>query len=678
MRFLFLLLILVSCGKIPSLAEVKKLHPSSYLLIEDTNEEVIHETRVNFKKNRRQWMTLKELGAELPKEVVRHEDKRFWGHPGVDLLAILGAMRDYPSRGGSTISMQLAKLITGKHETRSWKGKLRQMNEAIALENSWSKKDILEAYLNLVSFRGELEGIPAASLSIFHKYPRGLSKEERAVLLAMIPSPSQSEDKLFTRSCAYQEKKNCEGLRSVVAEAHSSHDEGLVSLAPHVAGKFRSSGKEVIRTTLKKNFQERATQLLKGHLTLLKKQNVSDGAVLIVERDSGKVLAYVGSSGELSDSPHVDHVLSLRQAGSTLKPFLYAQAISKKFITMNTLLKDEPFTVTREGLTYQPENYQKSFTMKDVPAKIALGSSLNIPAIRVIDYLTPASFHSFLSDLGFRDLQEADFYGHSMALGSVDVTLWDLVSAYRTLSNSGRKSDLLLVENVPKETQVPYLNQEVSFIISHILSEKENRHLTFGFQSSLTTESWSAVKTGTSKDMRDNWCVGYTDRFVIGVWVGNSSGTPMWNVTGISGAAPLFAQLMNELHRKNPSRAPVPPADLVVKAGNYYLAGTEPGDRDLKLTEQHVKRIIFPQNGAQFAYDPEIPADKQRIHFTSGAKTALWKLNGRKLSRHDLERGFLPLTKGKYHLELWEERLLDQVNFYVKAGKVEDPVRKRR
>lgn len=669
MKSLFLLIILVSCGKLPDLQEVKKLHPSSYLLVEDTNGEILHETRINFKKNRRHWMTLNELGSELATEVVRHEDKRFWGHPGVDLLALLSAVRDYPSRGGSTISMQLAKILSGKNETRSLRGKLLQMKEALILESSWSKKEILEAYLNLVSFRGELEGVPAASLGLFHKYPRGLSREERAILLAMIPSPSQKDEKLFARACAYLRKENCVRLRPLMEVAYAPLNEKLHSLAPHVAAGFRKENEEVVHTTLRRDIQERTIQLLKSHLSLLKKQNVSDGAVLIAERSNGKILAYVGSSGELSSSPHVDHVLSLRQAGSTLKPFLYAHAIAKKLITMNTLLKDEPFSITREGLTYQPENYQKSFTMKDVPAKIALGSSLNIPAIRVIDYITPFAFHSFLSELGFRKLEDADFYGHSMALGSVDVTLWDLVNAYRTLSNSGQMSELILQEKQTSPSKVSLLNPEVSYIISNVLSEKENRHLTFGFQSSLTTESWSAVKTGTSKDMRDNWCLGYTDRYVIGVWVGNSSGSSMWNVTGISGAAPLFSQLANELHRKNPSRAPIPPETLILKEGNYYIAGTEPREKDLRITNNLVSRITFPQEGAQFAYDPEIPADKQRIRFTGSSAKGLWKLNGRTLSTHDLSRGFLPLTKGKYHLELWEGKLLDSVNFYVKAGK---------
>jgi penicillin-binding protein 1C len=440
-------------------------------------------------------------------------------------------------------------------------------------------------------------------------------------------------------------------------------------LAPHVAMKFRNKKINVAQTSLRLNVQKKASELLKNHISLLRRQNVNDGAVLVAEKATGKIIAYVGSSGELSHSSLVDHVQSLRQAGSTLKPFLYAQAISKRLITMSTTLKDEPFTITREGLTYQPENYQKSFTMKDVPAKIALGSSLNIPAIRVIDYVTPVSFHAFLSELGFRNLEDADFYGHSMALGSVDVTLWDLVTAYTTLASNGEFRELSLEQESPVTKKISLITPEVSWITSHILSEKDNRHLTFGIQSTLATDSWSAVKTGTSKDMRDNWCVGFTDKYVIGVWVGNSSGDSMWNVTGISGAAPLFSQLVALLHENNPSHAPIMPSAIVEKDGDYYLPGTEPVSRDLAIRKQEVKKILFPQNGSQFAYDPEIPRDRQRILFTSSAASAIWKINGRTLTADEKAKGFWPEKRGKYRLELWEDRKLDEVTFFVKAGK---------
>lgn len=670
MKIILLLLLISACGKVPSLSDVKKANPSSFLVVKDEAGEVIHETRIDFKKHRREWISLSEIGPELLKDVVKFEDKRFWDHPGVDPLALLGSVRDFPRRGGSTITMQLAKIIAGR-KGRSWAGKFKQMHDALLIERNWSKEEILEGYLNLVSFRGELEGIMAGSLGVFNKDPRGLSREERSILLAMIPAPSQNEASLFVRSCAYFQDKYCGHLRELI---HTTYLRGPQTelrnrIAEHVAEKLRSQRIHEAKTTLYGDLQKKAFDLLKGHVALLKKQNVSDGSVLIVERKTGKIRAYVGSSGELSASPHVDHIQSLRQAGSTLKPFLYADAISRKLITMTTTLKDEPFTITREGLTYQPENYQKSFTLKDVPAKVALGSSLNIPAIRVIDYLTPVTFHSLLSELEMRKLEEPDFYGHSMALGSVDVTLWDLTRAYLALANQGEFRDLTFQEEKPKTKRISSFTPEVTWMISQILSEKENRHLTFGIQSTLSTDSWSAVKTGTSKDMRDNWCIGYTDTYVIGVWVGNSSGNSMWNVSGISGAAPLFSQLVTLLHEKSPSLAPERPSGLVEKNGDFYLPGTEPLSPDLRITKNEVRKIIFPQNGAQFAFDPEIPANRQRILFTASSEKPLWKINGKILSLDEKKNGFFPDKKGKYKLELWEDKLLDEVTFFVKAGK---------
>ena len=645
-------------------------HPSSFKEILDAKGELLHETRVNFNRHRRSWTKIDELSPELLKEIVTLEDKRFYTHPGFDLLALFAALKEYPDRGASTMTMQLSGILNGNRGKRGLRSKFTQIRQALELEVTWTKNEILEAWLNLVAFKRDLVGIRAASFAIFGKDPRGLNSSERFLLFAQIPSPNQSRQKILNRACRYAKalNNNCEELSATLDSASFDHPqtELLQMHAPHLAQRLSKVLKDKVITTIDKKLQLEATHILRSHLRHLRVQNVQDGALLVIERKSGDVKAYVGSSGDFSGASLVDHIQSRRQAGSTLKPLLYAAAFSEKLITMTTPLKDEPFTITREGMTYQPENYQKGFTYLDVPAKVALGSSLNIPAIRVIDYLTPERFYNLLSELEFRDLQDADYYGHSMALGSVDVTLWDLVRSYRAMAD-GKLLEPRFYPTTQKLKSIDVFSPQVSFIMGQILSEKNNRYLTFGIQSALSTESWSAVKTGTSKDMRDNWCIGYTDKYVVGVWVGNSTGEPMWNVTGISGAAPVFSQIVSELHRDKPSSAPISPDSLVQIGEDFYLSGTEPkGKQDLTILKSSVAKILFPQNGSQFAFDPEIPEANQKIIFQASGQKLKWHLNNSEVAAE-----YAPDKAGKYHLKLLDERnqVKDEITFFVKNGK---------
>lgn len=655
---LFSLFILLAASEIlaaENFSEWKTKLNAGELTLLDRHGEVIHEERRNLKHRQHQWIDSDQLPKEFVQELVKIEDKRFFNHSGVDVIAFLSSLKNgvftHHLRGGSTITMQVINLLHPKlkKEAKSFY-KLKQSWLAYQLEKKWSKENILEAYLNLLPFKGELQGLMAASLALFQKKPDQLSFPERLWLLAMIPSPNQDLSLLQKRACTYGKKItttfSCDQL---AAFAPSYHPIVPLKLAPHYARSFKQSG--VIQTSLDKPLQMKVLEILDSHLKTLTSQNVQDGAVLILDRQTQEVLAYIGSSGELSLSPEVDHVKSRRQAGSTLKPLLYAQAIEQKLLTMSSLIKDEPFAVTVDGLTYQPENYNKSFLHKAITLKEALGSSLNIPAIKTINLIKPHHFYQWLKSFNINLTEDEQFYGHSLALGAADITLWDLVHAYQKIA----------------EGTAP-LSKEVSFIMATILSEKENRIYSFGLDSVLSTSSWSAVKTGTSKDMRDNWCIGFTDRYVIGVWVGNSSGSPMWNVTGISGAAPIFSELVSYLHKDQASQAPQAPKNLVKLNHDYYLAGTEPRLKPEELkTNTSIAKILSPTNLAQYAYDPDIPTISQHLSFkAAGVPHPRWIINGK-----DLKTDSINLEKkGRFLLELWDKKVKkDEVVFYIKAGK---------
>src|SRR3546814_172988 len=315
------------------------------------------------------------------------------------------------------------------------------------------------------------------------------------------------------------------------------------SLAAHFArlalGQGRQAGASmprVVETTLDAGLQRFAIKSVSRNLQALGMDNVRDAAVLVLDNRKGQVLAYVGSSGHLSAAAQVDHVRALRQAGSTLKPFLYAQALEQQRLTMASLLNDSPLDIPTGNGLYIPQNYDKRFSGW-VSARTALASSLNIPALRVLLMISPDAFARRLVELGLPLDQSGDFYGYSLALGSADVTLLSLTNAYRAFAAGGLYSPARYLLDAPGRVQgiediAPQrvMSAEAAWIVGDVLSDRQARARTFGLDSPLSTPFWTAVKTGTSKDMRDNWCIGWSQDYTVGVWVGNSGGASMRDV----------------------------------------------------------------------------------------------------------------------------------------------------
>jgi penicillin-binding protein 1C len=245
-----------------------------------------------------------------------------------------------------------------------------------------------------------------------------------------------------------------------------------------------------------------------------------------------------------------------------------------------------------------------------------------------------------LRALGFSGLREdPGYYGFSLALGTVDVSLFDLVQAYAALANSGAFRPLTLKKGESGPARQA-LSPQAAFIVSDILSDRESRSATFGLENHLSTRYWTAVKTGTSKDMRDNWCVGYSRKYTVGVWVGNFSGDPMWNVTGVTGAAPVWMDMMDLLHRTTASTPPAPPQGLVRNEARFlirepprmewYLAGTEPHAPVTPALAHARRTIAYPPDGASIALDPDIPRANQAVRFRAEPQSGAyrWILNG--------------------------------------------------
>jgi penicillin-binding protein 1C len=698
-RFLFPLITLLCFSTVhalPTYDEVRQSYVKSDSLLLDRHGEVLYELRTDRVRRRLDWTSLKNISPALSVAVVKAEDKRFYEHPGFDYKSIGGAviqgLTSDSLRGASTITMQLASILDRdlqpKKERKSIWQKGRQALKAWEIEKSWSKDEILEAYLNHVTFRGELQGIAAASRGLFGKDPHGLDQSESLILASLIRSPNASSSELVKR-VSYLNKVTDwkiadEEIRSKVRQLFlgPNSPRPREDLAPHIARqllKDKPHGALVI-STLESQIQRLVVDRLVHHLLPLRIQNVKDGAVLVVENQTGNVLAYVSHSGDPLSARFVDGVQAKRQAGSTLKPFLYGLAFDQRILTPASLLDDSPLDIAVSSGVYQPGNYDSQF-QGFVTARIALASSLNVPAVKTLSLVGTEPFLTKLRQLGIKKLDESgDFYGPSLALGSADVSLWDLTNAYRTLANEGVWSELRLIFGENRASQKKQVfSKEASFLISDILSDREARSITFGLENPLSTRFWTAVKTGTSKDMRDNWCVGYSRKYTVGVWTGNFSGEPMWNVSGVTGAAPIWIEVMNFLHRNDPSIKKEAPYNLVgrqvefpqsvASREEWFIRGTEPDSKDQKIG-QFNPRIVYPPSGTVIALDPDIPPELQKVFFISqtNGNQLSWLLNGVPMEAMGKTIPWTPRA-GKYFLTLadGDEKILDYIYFEVRG-----------
>ncbi|MFO1315371.1 MAG: penicillin-binding protein 1C [Burkholderiales bacterium] len=689
----------------PSFAAVRGGYVSSEALVVDRHGIALAEVRADPRVRRLEWVALADVSPALVAALVAGEDKRFYEHAGVDWAGLAVAAWDSAwraldgrrPRGGSTLTMQLAGLVdpallSGGGEPRTLAQKWDQAEAALALERTWSKREILEAYVNLVSYRGELTGLRAAAQGLFGKAPSGLDAREAAVLVALLRSPGAARTVVAQRGCAVAAAVDagapCEPVRALasVALAGGYRIPPRGGLAPHVAAKAAKAPGARIATTLDADVQAAASATLRDHLAGLADRGVGDGAVVVLDNASGDVLAYVGGNGELASAPEVDGAAAPRQAGSTLKPFLYAAALDAKLLTAASLVDDSPLAIPTARGIYVPQNYDRDFH-GSVSVRTALAGSLNVPAVRTLELAGLERFHETLRALGLSTLTEpAEYYGASLALGGADVTLLALTNAYRALANGGTWSEARMFPRDGQPESRRVFGAPASFVVADILADRGARAGTFGLENPLATRVWSAAKTGTSKDMRDNWCIGFTARYTVGVWVGNFSGAPMHDVSGVTGAAPVWRDVVHWLHRAEASPPPPPPAGVVrvdvsfdpavePPRREWFVAGTAmPTVRAAARVDADVAptpRIRYPAPDTIVALDPDIPRRRQRVAFVAApARPGLrWRLDGAELADRGARALWAP-TPGAHALVLADEdgRELAHVTFEVRGA----------
>ncbi len=653
------------------------------------------------------WLGLDEISPELIWATVEAEDKHFFLHPGVDFLAVLRALgqnliHGRVVSGASTISQQVVRNIF--RYKRNLLVKIREIWLALRLEKTLTKEEILVQYLNRISYGNQAYGIEAASRLYFDKPACDLSLAEAAFLSGLPRSPTglnpyrsfpaakKRQEKILDLMLARDRITRDQWERAVNQELALIPD-SIKFKAPHfcdfILSRIPPEKRRklvAVRTTLNVFIQEKVEKLVRFHLDLIKEKNITNAAVLVMDNAFGEILAMVGSRDFFDgrNSGQVNGALALRQPGSTLKPFTYALAIENG-MTPASVIQDRSLQYRTPEGNYRPQNYDQRFR-GPVRLREALACSYNIPAVSVLHQLGQDRLYYRLKSLGFESLEKGPgYYGIGLTLGNGEVTLLELVRSYSALARGGfflKEKYIIELQGLKEQLTEKSGNNgeikparvfspEVSYIITHILSDNDARVPSFGYLSPMNLSFACAAKTGTTREFKDNWLVGYSPRFTVGVWVGNFDGSPMHNVSGIAGCGLLFKDIMLLLEAKTTQEEFKRPQDLIqaevcpvsgLKASSscpgfleeLFLPGTEPReecfvhekeDSGVNLADfiNHREGLNFeirsPVEGDVFRMDNVLLGEYQRLKLEVSLPPWLeteeveWIVDGRKISR---------------------------------------------
>lgn len=544
------------------------------------------------------WRTLGEIDPLVASAFIAAEDRSFLEHRGIAWRSLARAARDNllagrVVSGASTISMQVARLL---HDLpRGWIGKLRQVAWALRLERHVGKTELLEQYLNRVPLGQGTIGVEAAAQLYFGTSAGRLGAGRAATLAGIARSPARdnplaSAERATARRALVLARLAAAGTlrpeERAIAEAEpvlAARRRDAVFRAPHFttrvlaaldsARDVRTDARDApatdaprdaaaaprVRTTLDLALQEAIEADVRQVVASLADVRVRHAAAVVLDNASGDVLAWVGSPDFDGERGQVDMVVSRRQPGSALKPLLYALAFERGY-GAHHVLADIPRTWMTSTGPYAPRNYDRRFR-GPVRARVALASSLNVPAVQLADELGAASLLDVLHRAGFASLaRSADHYGLGLALGNGEVTLLELANAYRALANGGVRTPVRRLADTPRPIDTTrVVRADAAALTLDILADADARLAGFG-EAPVFHFPWPvAVKTGTSRHFTDNWAVGVTGRFTVAVWVGNFDGTPMAAVSGISGAGPLLRRaILSTAARHQPGLLPSP------------------------------------------------------------------------------------------------------------------------
>ncbi|HEV7179352.1 MAG TPA: penicillin-binding protein 1C, partial [Candidatus Baltobacteraceae bacterium] len=633
---------------------------------------------------------LRAVSPEFTHAIVSAEDARFNEHNAIDVRAIVRAARDLAiygtvRSGASTIPMQLARLLHPVPSTM--RGKFAQAFDAMRISVRSERPALLDAYVNRVPMGGNLYGVEAASRTYFGEPASDLDLAQASLLAAIPNDPSHLSPDVDMRAARARQRYVLERMVRTGAATQAEADTAAretVSVRPHDSGVFDAPhalfalfphvDKPRVRTTIDRDLQRFVQAQTREVIADLAGRHVEDAAVLVADNRTGDVLAYVGSPDYFSDEAlgRNDGVQALRQPGSSLKPFTYELALERGTIRSTTILADTPasFAVSG-GKLYQPADYSGRFS-GPVRVRYALANSLNVPAVRVLSILGPETLLDRLRNLGFSHLTKpASYYGLGLTLGGGEVTLWENVQAYVAMAREGDAIPLRLIDGAPVASRA--IGDAPTWeLIGDMLADPHARAASFGLHSVLDMPFDAAVKTGTSSDFRDTWTIGFSRSYTVGVWVGNFDGSSMRDISGVTGAGPLWNRIMLHLHEREDPPALAAPSGYA-RAAICATTGAAPSASCAAVVQEWVKpadlarvrvptpgdrrfRILDPVNGA--TYYRNLPANalqarEQQLafHATGDPRAVRWYVNGVRIAPDTEGNVFFPVRVGTMHVE---------------------------
>ncbi|MBT8036499.1 MAG: penicillin-binding protein 1C [Verrucomicrobiae bacterium] len=543
----------------------------SVMLLDRDGEPLNHRVRADYYRQRA--TSLDDIPSDLIQATLAAEDRRFYQHGGIDIRATARALRDsfnhqYFVSGASTVTQQTVKL-SSHQSSRTILTKARECLTARHVEMVHTKDEILTSYFNHLDYGNLSQGPLQAARSYFGKALSQLSLAECALLAGLPQAPSRLNPRrnpeaaikrrnwiLDRMTIVYQTPKN--RIERAKREPMQLHHQRPSNLAPHLAQLMRYSTThqhEDIHTTLSASLQRDVTDIVRHQVNRLADKHIQNAGVVVIHNPTGQVLAFVGSPDfQHAHNGQIDAARTPRSPGSALKPFTYLLAFEQGGMNPATIIEDIPtrFADSRGEKAFV--NYNRSH-QGPVTIHHALANSLNIPAVRVLNTVGGASaLHQTLNRFGITTLhQQPAHYGLGLTLGSGEVTLLELTNAYATLARMGRYQPVRFLPH-PPTNKPPIASYASTWMLAQTMCNNAARTSAFGPHSSLRLPFPCAVKTGTSTDFRDNWCLGFTADFTVGVWAGNLDNTPMRGISGVTGAGPIFHATMLRLHRDHNPR----------------------------------------------------------------------------------------------------------------------------
>ena len=571
------------------------------------------------KGERHTWVSGENISQVVKDAFIAAEDQRFYLHTGFDVPAILRAVKDNYSAGrivsgASTITQQTVRLVynsefRGAHKRRSYRRKLIEVLRAARMELSLSKAEILEQYLNRVPMGNNIVGVELGARTYFGKSVADLNVGEAAVLAAIPKAPGVLNpyggnlDRLNERKdwvllqmaqAGFISDAEHAAFKDKIATFRSPY---FPNKAPHLVDMLVKKGLKqegTVVTSIDVEIQSTVEQILASHAERLKYGGGRQAAAMIVRNNDMNVMATAGSLeyGRVNGG-YNNGTTALRSAGSTLKPFLYAQALDDGF-KVTWAIEDTLKKYRTPAGDYVPANFDKKY-YGPVTMRTALGNSLNLSAIKMLEAVGQQRYFSLLYELGFINdpSKTSEHYGLGLVVGNPEVTLEELVRAYAMLSSGGVLRDLAYVRSKERAPLHFVFSPEASYIITDILSDPSARFMTFGGAGSMKYPFRVSIKTGTSTNYRDAWAIGYTPEYTVGVWVGNFEGDPTYGISGAKGATPILHDIFEYLYKeKTPSLRDVP--EGVVSARVCGISGMKPGPHCKNTTVELFKKENLP------------------------------------------------------------------------------------